>query len=127
MYASFLVDLFLRLTSYIQFILGQMVSSLPFAQEQARSYQNLDSARRNAAKKNGYNSSSTRGQLSNLFHTRFGSNPYEWQLDVTEAILLGLDSVVIAGTSSGKTIPFMLPLLLDDKKKIVIISPLKVL
>jgi ATP-dependent helicase YprA (DUF1998 family) len=31
--------------------------------------------------------------------------PYDWQLDVTEAILLGLDStVVIAGTGSGKTV-----------------------
>jgi len=68
-----------------------------------------------------------RAQLSTLFHVRFGSDPYEWQLDVTEAILLGLDSIVIAGTSSGKTIPFMLPLLLDDKKKVLILSPLKVL
>src|ERR1700684_1778735 len=104
-----------------------MSNLLPFAQHQARSYQNLDSARRNAAKKNGYNSSSTRAQLSDLFHARFGSNPYDWQLDVTEAILLGLDSVIIAGTGFGKTMPFMLPLLLDEKKKVVILSPLKVL
>ena len=46
---------------------------------------------------------------------------------MTEAILLGLDSVVIAGTGAGKTMPFMMPLLLDEKKKVVIISPLKVL
>jgi ATP-dependent helicase YprA (DUF1998 family) len=102
-------------------------TSLPFSQQQARSYRNFDSARHNAAKKKGYSSSSTRAQLSTLFRARFGSDPYEWQLDVTEAILLGLDSIVIAGTSSGKTIPFMLPLLLDDKKKVVILSPLKVL
>jgi bloom syndrome protein len=55
------------------------------------------------------------------------SEPYPWQLDATEAILLGLDSIVIAGTGSGKTMPFMMPLTLDPKKKIIIISPLKVL
>jgi bloom syndrome protein len=39
---------------------------------------------------------------------------------------LGLDLVVIAGTGAGKTMPFMMPLLLD-KKKVIIVSPLKVL
>jgi hypothetical protein len=33
----------------------------PFAQQQARSYRNLDSARDNAAKKKGYSSSRARG------------------------------------------------------------------
>ena len=47
----------------------------------------------------------------------------EWQLDVTEAIMLGLDSVVIAGTGAGK----MVPLLLSKHKKAIITSPLKVL
>jgi ATP-dependent helicase YprA (DUF1998 family) len=40
---------------------------------------------------------------------------------------MGLDSIVIAGTGSGKTMPFMMPLLMDPTKKIIIISPLKVL
>ena len=52
---------------------------------------------------------------------------YDWQLDVAEAIILGLYSIVIAGTGSGKTMPFMMPLLMDPTKKIIIISPLKVL
>jgi bloom syndrome protein len=34
---------------------------------------------------------------------------------------------VIAGTGSGKTMPFMMLLLMDPTKKIIIISPLKVL
>jgi bloom syndrome protein len=34
---------------------------------------------------------------------------------------------VIAGTSAGKMMPFMMPLLLDKHKKVIIISPLKVL
>jgi len=41
--------------------------------------------------------------------------------------LLRLDSVVIVGTGAGKTMPFMMPLLLDRKKKVLIISPLKIL
>jgi len=44
-----------------------------------------------------------------------------------EAILLGLDTVVIAGTGAGKTMPFVMPLLLDKKKKAIVISPLKIL
>ncbi|CAA7266074.1 unnamed protein product [Cyclocybe aegerita] len=48
-------------------------------------------------------------------------------LDITEAIILGLDSIVIAGTGASKMMPFMMPLLLDDKKKVIVISPLKVL
>ncbi|KAJ7506438.1 hypothetical protein B0H11DRAFT_1707242, partial [Mycena galericulata] len=38
--------------------------------------------------------------------------PYDWQIEVAEALILGLDAVVIAGTGAGKTIPFMMPLLL---------------
>jgi len=57
----------------------------------------------------------------------FGTDLFEWQLDVTEAILLGLDSVVIAGIRAGKTMLFMMPLLLDKAKKVLIVSLLKVL
>jgi len=92
-----------------------------------RVYRNLQKAREEAARKNGYDSTRTRSDLKSIFHDRFGKDPYEWQLDVTEAILLGLDSVVIVGTGAGKTMPFMMPLLLDDKKKVIIISPLKIL
>jgi bloom syndrome protein len=53
--------------------------------------------------------------------------PYTWQLDVSEALILGLDAVVIAGTGVGKTIPFMMPLLLHRDKIVLVISPLKVL
>ncbi|KAJ7114413.1 hypothetical protein C8R44DRAFT_536324, partial [Mycena epipterygia] len=55
-----------------------------------------------------------------------GFYAYGWQLDVTEALLLKIDCLVIAGTGSGKTIPFMLPLMLPEnaKKMVLIISPL---
>jgi bloom syndrome protein len=67
-----------------------------------------------------------RQELGRLFHERFGTYTYEWQVDVTEAILLGVDSVVIAGTGARKTMPFMMPLLLDRNMRVIIIS-LKVL
>ncbi|KAF8218453.1 hypothetical protein L208DRAFT_1140040, partial [Tricholoma matsutake] len=53
--------------------------------------------------------------------------PYEWQLNIAEALLLGLDTVVIAGTGSGKTIPFMLLPLCHPEKMVLILSPLKTL
>ncbi|KAJ7149091.1 P-loop containing nucleoside triphosphate hydrolase protein [Mycena filopes] len=59
--------------------------------------------------------------------TEFKKPAYEWQIDVSEAIVLGLDAVVIAGTGAGKTIPFMMPLLLDRSKFVLVISPLKIL
>ena len=63
-----------------------------------------------------------------IFYEHFSMDPYSWQLDVIEAILLGLDSVVIAGMGASKTMPFMMPLLqLDKKKQVIIIFPLKVL
>ncbi|KAJ7583101.1 P-loop containing nucleoside triphosphate hydrolase protein [Mycena floridula] len=52
---------------------------------------------------------------------------YEWQLDVEEAVSLGLDCTLVAGTGMGKTIPFMLILLPEEKRRIVVVSPLKVL
>ena len=95
-----------------------------------RSYKLLDDARLAASTSEAaYDSQQTRSAISQLFKARSGTGktPYDWQLDVTEAILLGLDSMVIAGTGSGKTIPFMLPLLAHPGKNIIIISPLKVL
>lgn len=93
----------------------------------ARSYKILEEARIAAARTKQYDTEKTRRVLQEIFHTRFGRPAYEWQMDVTEAMLLGLDSIVIARTGAGKTMPFMMPLLLDSKKKVIIISPLKVL
>ena len=97
-----------------------------------RSYNLLEDARLTAStttegSEAAYDSRKTRSAVTQLFEARSGKTPYDWQLDVTKAILLGLDSVVIAGTGSGKTIPFMLPLLAHPEKIVIIISPLKVL
>ena len=53
-----------------------------------------------------------------------GKSPYAWQLDAAEALILGLDCIVIAGTGAGKTIPFVLPLFSPDfqDKMVIIIS-----
>ncbi|KAI9568649.1 hypothetical protein HD554DRAFT_2021831, partial [Boletus coccyginus] len=40
-----------------------------------------------------------------------GKQPYDSRLDVAEALLTGLDCVLIAGTGADKTMPFMMPLL----------------
>ncbi|KAJ7084099.1 hypothetical protein C8R44DRAFT_589413, partial [Mycena epipterygia] len=58
-----------------------------------------------------YDSAATRRDLARLFEESFKKPPYEWQLDVSEAFMLGLDILVIAGIGAGKTIPFMMPLL----------------
>ncbi|KAJ7670871.1 P-loop containing nucleoside triphosphate hydrolase protein [Mycena polygramma] len=87
----------------------------------------LRDAREKASKKNKYDWEATRRDLTRLFEEEYGKPPYEWQIDVAEALILGLDAVVIAGTGAGKTIPFMLPLLLNREKFVLIVSPLKVL
>ncbi|KAL4246352.1 hypothetical protein ABKN59_009093 [Abortiporus biennis] len=39
-----------------------------------------------------------------------GAEPYPWQLDVAESILLGLDSIVIAGISKNRPTIVVSPL-----------------
>ena len=89
----------------------------------AHSYKNLEKARWAAAVKKGYDYTTTHTEVWQLFRQWFGQDPYKWQIDVTEAILLELDSVVIAGTGAGK----MMPLLLQLAQKVIIVSPLKIL
>jgi ATP-dependent helicase YprA (DUF1998 family) len=70
-----------------------------------------------------------REHMSSAFENATGGKqPYQWQLDVAEALLLGRDCTVIAPTGSGKTIPPVLPLLAAPKgefRMMLVISPLK--
>ena len=78
-------------------------------------------------KKTGYDSQVTRHMLSDSVTTlRPEIKPYDWQVDVAEALALDLDATIIAGTGSGKTLAWALPLLLDENrdKFCVVISPL---
>ncbi|KDQ09217.1 hypothetical protein BOTBODRAFT_117487 [Botryobasidium botryosum FD-172 SS1] len=65
-------------------------------------------------------------QLKELAEEKFGFVPYEWQIDITVAILHGQDTICIAGTGSGKTLLFALPGLLTGKVTLVL-SPLNAL
>ena len=72
------------------------------SQIRLRSYKLLDEARLAASNSEaGYNCQQTCSTITKLFQARSGKTPYDWQLDVTEAILLGLDSIVIAGLAGG--------------------------
>ncbi|KAJ7466530.1 P-loop containing nucleoside triphosphate hydrolase protein [Mycena latifolia] len=88
----------------------------------------LQKARDDAFKARGYESAPTRAKLRNEFAERNGGMvAHEWQIDMGEALGLGLDCSLIAGTGAGKTMPFVMPLFADSEKMIIIISPLNAL
>ena len=68
-----------------------------------------------------YNSQATRRTLVGSVTARCPAiKPYDWQIDIAEAVALGLDTTVIAGTGSGT-----LPLLLEENRNKIclVISP----
>ena len=75
----------------------------------------LGIARAAAHKSRGYDSEARRNIIRRTAVEAFGGKePYQWQIDACEAILLGLDCIVIAGTGAGKSltfamVPFMVP------------------
>ncbi|KXN91129.1 ATP-dependent DNA helicase Q-like 4A [Leucoagaricus sp. SymC.cos] len=92
-----------------------------------RSCENLESTRRVSYTHTGYDSTLWRTQLITATKARLGFTPHDWQVNVAEALMLGLDVVVIAGTGCGKTAPFMMSVLLNPGARLLIISPLKAL
>ncbi|KAF8141803.1 P-loop containing nucleoside triphosphate hydrolase protein [Boletus edulis] len=50
--------------------------------------------------------------------------PYPWQLDSAEAFFLGLDCIIVAGTGSRKSLPFVMPSMIHPDKILVVILPL---
>ena len=92
--------------------------------ERELSFKLLSNAR---TKRAGYDSQATRRALAESVTARYPAiQPYDWQIDIAEALALGLDATVIAGTGSGKTLPWALPLLLDENRDRIclVISPL---
>jgi ATP-dependent helicase YprA (DUF1998 family) len=92
--------------------------------ERELSYKLLSEAR---TKKEGYDSLATRRALSDSVTTLCPAiTPYEWQVDLAEVLALGLNATVIAGTGSGKTLPWAMPLLLErnHNRICLVISPL---
>ena len=92
--------------------------------EDQQAQHRLEVARQNATQKRAYNSNGTRTTLTEEFRRRTTKEPYPWQLDVSEALILGLDCIVLAGTGAGKTMPFIMPLFVYPKKCVIIVCPL---
>ena len=78
----------------------------------------LQSAHEIAAMKSKYNSSAVCDKIQVEFHMQFGHNPYDWQLNVGKALVLGLDCSVIVGTGAGKTMPFIMPILANPTRHV---------
>lgn len=74
-----------------------------------------------------FDSETFRTALSDSCLKATGYRPYSWQLDATEASFLGLNTVVTAGTSYGKSLPFGLLHLQVADKVTIVISPLNAL
>ena len=64
--------------------------------------------------------------ISSGLEEQTGHPPHCWQLDVAEAVFLGLDVFLIAETGAGKTWTFVGALLANEtkKKKLIVVSPL---
>ncbi|KIJ61474.1 hypothetical protein HYDPIDRAFT_31340 [Hydnomerulius pinastri MD-312] len=95
------------------------------AEQKQKSYTNLCNSREVAAKTSNYSSETTRKAFVDACLQRCNNqSPYPWQLDAAEAFYLGLDCTVLAGTGSGKSLPFVMPSMLNSEKVLVVISPL---
>ncbi|KAI0692052.1 P-loop containing nucleoside triphosphate hydrolase protein, partial [Cytidiella melzeri] len=95
----------------------------------ARSYKLLKEAREQAKKDCQYCSETWRSRVRHKIEARcHGRVPYWYQEDVAEAFHLELDVVIVAGTGFGKTLPFVMPLLVEESdSKVIIVSPLNAL
>ncbi|RPB26149.1 hypothetical protein L211DRAFT_781668 [Terfezia boudieri ATCC MYA-4762] len=66
-----------------------------------------------------------RQQLTVATTRIFGKEPREFQLRVALALHGGYDVLCVAATNAGKTLSFIMPILLNPKAVIMVISPLK--
>lgn len=111
-------------------ILAALATPQPSPMEMAHpiSYQLLQDAR-NLKAPDGYNPTTYQETTNNAFKEYFktSSDLRRWQMDVAEALALGLNCTVIAPTGASKTIPFILALLQPSagKKMVLILLPLK--
>ncbi|KAJ7440733.1 P-loop containing nucleoside triphosphate hydrolase protein [Mycena latifolia] len=82
----------------------------------------------NKTRDKGYCSAAVRAKIRNEFAAcNPGKTAHTWQVDIGEALELGLDCSLLAGTGSGKTMPFVMPLFSQPDKIVIIISPLNAL
>ncbi|KAK7018291.1 P-loop containing nucleoside triphosphate hydrolase protein, partial [Favolaschia claudopus] len=128
--------LLLVLLSWITFLLLLYHIPMPAVQSRLDSHLRdaqkfgkiLEKARTDALKSRGYSAAPTRARIRNEFTARNnGMLAHEWQVNIAEALHLGLDCSLIAGTGAGKTMPFVMPLFADPDKVVIVISPLNAL
>lgn len=74
-----------------------------------------------------FHSETFRSKLSAACDDKLKYKPHPWQLDVAEALYLGVDTLAIAGTGAGKTLPFALIHLVIPNLVTVVVSPLNAL
>ena len=66
----------------------------------------LKAACKKARKTCQYDSEKTRADLTAAFELACpGKTPFSWQLHITEALILGLDCMLVAGTGAEKMMP----------------------
>ena len=56
-----------------------------------------------------------------------GLSPFSWQLDCMKPIMCGKDVCIDVGTGCGKSLYFILPLLLHNRDLALVVSPLSAL
>jgi ATP-dependent helicase YprA (DUF1998 family) len=107
--------------------LRELDETTPQEERIRRSQENMQRARIHAMTKEGFNREEWREQAQEWIKNTAGFEAYTHQLNTGEALALGMDSLVIAGTGTGKTIPFTLPVLMsqDEKSMVWIFSPLR--
>ncbi|KAJ7064173.1 hypothetical protein C8F01DRAFT_39962 [Mycena amicta] len=66
-------------------------------------------------------------RLKKLSEDILGKTPFQWQLDAAVAILCGENLILDVGTGCGKSLCFVLPLLLDESDIAISVMPLTVL
>ena len=102
-----------------------LTGSSSHTEAKQKSYLNLQKIRETTAQTFDYCSEATWKALSEACRDRCGNQtPYPWQLDAAEAFYLGLDCTVLAGTGSGKSLPFVMPSMIQKEKLLIVISPL---
>jgi superfamily II DNA helicase RecQ len=69
----------------------------------------------------------TREEIKQKIFDIIGIKPCHWQVDAALAQLSHKDVVVIAPTGMGKTLAFLIPVLIDSSRSIIIVSPLTTL
>lgn len=65
--------------------------------------------------------------LSEKAYQVLGIRPFRWQLEAAMAILCGKDVVLDVGTGCGKSLCFVLPLLLNETDIGITVTPLTAL